>query len=123
MMSATIKYDYLRATPKWRGEGPRYDCALINGADKFEFAKILACFTILLSSVTYRIALAHRYRLVGRHESSDYIQLVDDGDIDFIFVDSIIRSIHILPPSTYNPHFTVQDLRSPDIHLRLLSVR
>jgi hypothetical protein len=122
-MSAAIKYDYLRSTPKWRGQGPRYDCALINGANNIEFVKVMAYFTVEVSSTTYRVALVHRYRSVGRHASSEYIRLKDDGNMDFIFVDTIIRSVQLIPPSTYNPYFTVQDMQSPDIHLRLLSVQ
>ena len=92
---------------------------LINGAEQLEFAKVYGCFSVHFSSVTYRIALVHRYRFTGRHRSLEYIELKDNGDFDFVFIDTIIRLVHILPPSTYNPHFTVQDLQSPDIHLRL----
>jgi hypothetical protein len=119
MMSAVLKYDLLRATPRWRKTGPRYDCVLINGASQPEFAKVYGLFSVRLSSAAYRIALIHRYRSMGRHTSSEYIELTDNGDFDFIFIDTIIRSVHILPPSTYNHHFTIQDLQSPDIHLRL----
>jgi len=122
MMSATLKYDLLRATPRWRKTGPRYDSALINGASQLGFAKVYGLFSVRLSSATYRIALIHRYRFMGRHTSSEYIELEDDGDFDFVFVDTIIRSVHILLPSTYNHRFTIQDLQSPDIHLRLESL-
>jgi len=123
MMSAALKYDILRATAQWRKQGPRYDSVLINGADRLEFAKVYGCFSVRLSSMTYRVALIHRYQFIGRHRSSEYIELQDDGDFNFVFVDSIIRLVHILLPSTYNPNFTVQDLQSPDIHLRLKSLQ
>jgi hypothetical protein len=123
MMSAPLKYDLVHASPRWRKKGPRYDCVLINGADQLEFAKVYGCFTVHFSSVTHRVALIHRYQFVGRHQSSEYIELQDGGDFDFVFIDTIIRSVHILPPSTYNSYFTVQDLQSPDIHLRLESLQ
>ena len=118
-MSATIKYDYVRSTPQWRKTGARYDCVIFNGLNGLEFASILALFTLRMSTTDLRVALIRRYHSVGRHSSSDYIQLQDVNQIDFIFADSIVRAVHILPPSTYNPFLTVQDLSSPDIHLRL----
>ena len=121
-MSGAVKYDCLRATPRWRKSGARHDCALINGPPHLEFVKVFACFTIHLSSRTYRVALVRRFRSVGRHPASDYIQLADANHFDFVFIDTIIRMVHIIPPSTYNPNFTVQDLQSPDIHLRLESL-
>jgi hypothetical protein len=119
MMSAALKHDILRATPRWQKTGSRYDCALINGDGRLEFAKVYGFFSVRLSSMTHRIALIHRYCFMGRHPSSEYIELQDGHDFDFVHVDTIIRSLHILPPSTYNPHYTIQDLQSPDIHLRL----
>jgi hypothetical protein len=119
MMSAALKSDLIRATPRWRKKGSRYDCAVINGTNQLEFVKVYGCFSVRFSTMTYRVALVHRYQYMGRHQSSGYIELEDGVDFDFVFVDTIIRSVHILPPSTYNPHFTIQDLQSPDIHLRL----
>jgi hypothetical protein len=119
LMSAALKYDYLRATPRWRKQGTQYDGALINGSNGPEFAQIYGFFTVILHPAIYRVALIHRYCNVGRHPSSNYIQLEDNDDIDYIFADTIIRSAHILRPSTYNPFFTVQDI-SPDMYLRLL---
>jgi hypothetical protein len=100
MMSAAIKHDILRATPRWRKTGPRYDCALINGDGdgQLDFVKIYGFFSVRLSSMTYRIALIHRYHFVGRHPSSEYIELQDGGDFGFIFVDTIIRALHIYHP-------------------------
>jgi hypothetical protein len=121
-MSGMVKYDRLRATPKWRKTGARHDCALINGTPHNEFVRVFACFTIHLLPATYRVALVRRFRFVGRHPDSDYIQLAAIDHFDFVFIDTIIRMVHILPPSTYNPHFTVQDLQNPDIHLRLESL-
>jgi hypothetical protein len=119
-MSGVEKYDILRATPSWRKEGSRYDCALVNGISGLEFVKIYAVLTVHLSSAAFRVALVHRYQSAGRHKLSNYIELnLNSKPFEFIFTDTIIRMVLILPPSTYNKHFTVQDM-SPDIFLRLL---
>ena len=118
-MSAAFKQDYVCSTPHWRNTGPRHDCVVFNGLNGLEFASILALFTLRTLTTDLRVALIRRYHSVGRHSSSDYLQLQDVNQIDFIFADSIVRAVHILPPSTYNPFLTVQDLSSPDIHLRL----
>jgi hypothetical protein len=118
-MSAALKYDYLRATTRWRKQGIRYDSVLINGSDGPEFAQVYGFFTVTLHPTIYRVALIRRYHTVGRHLSSNYLQLEDKDVIDFIFADTIIRAAQILPPSTYNHFLTVQDM-SPDMYLRLL---
>ena len=123
MMSAVLKYDLLHATPQWRKIGPRYDCVLINGTSQLEFAKVYGLFSVRLSSAAYCVALIHHYHSMGRHTSSEYIELTDNGDFDFIFIDTIISSVHILTPSTYNHCFTIQDLQNPDIHLCLESLQ
>jgi hypothetical protein len=85
-----------------------------------EFVQLYGFFTVSLHPAVHQVALIRQYQYVGRHASSNYIQLERDDDFDFIFADTIIRAVHILPPSTYNPFFTVQDLTSPDMYLRLL---
>lgn len=118
-MSGQLKYDRIRATPTWQGStAGRYDCAIVNGETHFDFVKILGFFVIGFGSLTWRIALVYRYQYVGRHRSSGYIQLADNGRVDVIFADAIVRLIHILPASKYNPYLTVQDVM-PDVYLRL----
>lgn len=118
-MSAGLKYEYIRATPKWRKSGERYDAAIINGPEGHEFVQIYAFFKVTIHPNTFFIALVRHYQYMGWHSSSGYIQLKDIDDIDYIFTDTIIRAVHILPKSTYNHFFTVQDLQSPDSYLRL----
>jgi hypothetical protein len=121
-MDASIKCDILRATPRWRKMGPRYDNVLINGPAGFQFAQVYVFFTIKVASKLNRLALVNVYRTVGRHMSSNYIQLENIEDVKFIFVDTIIRATHILPPSTFQPYYTLQDINAPDIYLRLKDV-
>ena len=117
-MSATLKYDYVHATPLWRRAGARYDCVVFNGPNSLEFANVLAFFS-LRTTLDHKVALIRRYQSIGCHASSDYIQLQDQNQMEFIFADSIVRAVHILPPSKYNQFITVQDLSSPDIYLCL----
>lgn len=119
-MSARVKHEYIRATPIWQNQGSRYDCALINGQEGHGFAQVLGFFLVFHPSGDHRVALVNKYRCIGRHKSSDYLQLVQGTSFDFILVDTIIRAIHITSPSLYNKHFTVHDLQSPDIYIRLL---
>lgn len=118
LVSGRLKHDRIRATPTWQGSSGRYDCAVINGENHLEFVRIYGFFTLCSGSATWHIALVNHYQYIGRHRSSGYIQLVDNRQIDLIFADTIIRLIHILPASTYNPHLTIQDLQ-PDTYLRL----
>jgi hypothetical protein len=122
-MSAALKHDYIRASPKWRNLGARYDAAIINGPDGHEFVQIYAFLKLTVHSHTFSIALVRHYQQMGRHPSSGYIQLKDIEDFDYIFTDTIIRAVQILPKSTYNNFYTVQDLDSPDSYLRLQSTQ
>lgn len=117
-MSGQLKHDRIRATPAWRGGSSRNDCAVVNGEHHLEFVKIFGFFTLRSGSFSSHIALVNRYRYIGRHRSSGYIQLADNLQVEVMFADTIIRLVHILPASTYNDYLTVQDLQ-PDIHLRL----
>lgn len=121
-MSASLKHDYLHATPTWRKSGRRYDGALIQGPNGYEFVQIYALYKVSIHPKVYQVALVRHYHFIGRHSSSDYIQLEDKSDTGFIFVETIVRAVHILSPSTYNHFFTVQDLTSPDAYLRLLDL-
>lgn len=118
-MSGQVQRNILRATPRWRGGSPRYDYALINGETNLDFVKIYGCFVVRSPTSSWQVALVHRYSYLGRHRHSGYIQLADKGAVEFIFTDTIIRMVHIVPPSTYNPLYTVQDIQTPDVFLRL----
>lgn len=119
LMSGSLKHDHVHATPKWRKSGPRYDFVSINGTNGLEFAQTYGFYTVSVHPAIYRIALVHNYKSTGRHPSSDYIQLKDQRSTNFVLVDTILRAAHVLPPSTFNSAFTVQDLTSPDMYLRL----
>lgn len=119
LMSGSLKHDHVHATPKWRKSGSRYDFVSINGTNGLEFAQTCGFYTVSVYPHVYHIALVRHYRSIGHHPSSDYIQLQDSKNINFVFVDTILGAAHILPPTTFNSVFTVQDLTCPDMYLRL----
>jgi hypothetical protein len=64
----------------------------------------------------------------GRDNLSDHIRLEDTNDVDFVFVETIIRPAHILPPMAFVAgrtanFYTVADLVDHDMYLRLLHMR
>ena len=62
------------------------------------------------------------YKKKGRNKDTGYIELdgPPEGRFDFYFLESVIRSVHILPPTTNNCRYVVQDLYDGDMYLRLL---
>jgi hypothetical protein len=79
-------------------------------------------FSIRLEEQTYRILVARTYKRKGRNHVTGYIELVGppDGCFDFYFVDSVIRSVHIIPPTDGKGRYIVQDLYDGDMYLRLI---
>lgn len=122
LMSGKEITEYIRARPNWRRQGPRYDCAIINGSVQLEFVKILAYFKLPSATDSCEIALVCCFKYKGWHRHSGYIQLTVEDKTDIILVDTIIKSVHITSPSTYNLYFTVQDLQQPDVYLRLITL-
>jgi hypothetical protein len=79
-------------------------------------------FSIRLGVQTFRILIARTYKKKGRNNTTGYIELVGppDGRFDFYFLDSVIRSVHILPPADRKGRYIVQDLHDGDMYLRLI---
>lgn len=79
-------------------------------------------FSICLEEQVFQIIIARTYKKRGRNEITGYIELdgPPDGSFDFYFLDSIIRSVHILPPTKSNDWYVVQDLYDGDMYLRLI---
>ena len=86
------------------------------------FARVCAMFSIRLLGQAFRIIVARTYKKRGRNRITGYIELngPPDGSFDFYFLDSIIRSVHILPPTSSNSRYVVQDLYDGDTYLRLI---
>jgi hypothetical protein len=66
--------------------------------------------------------VARTYKEKGRNTVTGYIELdgPSDGRFDFYFLDSVIRSVHILPPTDSNSRYVVRDLYDGDMYLRLI---
>lgn len=79
-------------------------------------------FDILLADRVFRIIMARTYKKRGRNKFTGYIELdgPSSGSFDFYFLESVIRSVHILPPTNSNKRYTVQDLHDGDMYLRLI---
>jgi hypothetical protein len=79
-------------------------------------------FSIRLGERNFRILVARTYRKKGRNDTTGYIELVGppDGHFNFYFLDSVIRSVHILPPADGKGRYIVQDLYDGDMYLRLI---
>lgn len=77
-------------------------------------------FTLNVRGSVHQIALVRFFKHLGRHALSDYIELDRDPSYSFIFLASIIRAAHILPPTLFYPRYIAQDLVDGDMFLRLL---
>ena len=119
--------DLFRVTNSWQHEGPRYDCVLIQGWTKSSvfFARVLGLFSVPLQGQTYGLAILRPFIRKHRNKVTGYIELeeVSGGEYEFCFVESIIRAVHILPPTPKNSRFVVQDLVDGDAYLRFISMK
>lgn len=124
-MAACWRQDILHVAPQWRHQGARYDYIAMQGAraGHILFAQVYAMFTLRFCGSELPIALVRIFRSIGRNKLTNYPELKDMGNVDFIFLDAIVRAAHVIPPTTDNPHFTVQDLADSDMYLRLLSLK
>lgn len=78
-------------------------------------------FSIHLSGQAFRIIIGRTYKKRGQNKVTGYIELdgAPEGCFDFYFLESIIRTVHILPPMNGGCRYTVQDLCDGDLFLRL----
>ena len=125
--TAMKKTDLLHITTSWRGSGPRYDCAIIQGSgpSALIFCQVCAVFLISVTDKWYRLAVTRIYEQKRRNKVTEYIELVPPkpGYFDLCFVESIIRVVHILPPTSHTPCSVIQDLYDGDMYLRLHSIQ
>lgn len=79
-------------------------------------------FSICLAEQCFRILVARTYRKKGRHKITGYIELDGPRDehFEFYFLESVIRSVHVLPPTSSSSRYVVQDLCDGDMYLRLI---
>ena len=122
--TAIQKTEMFHVSPMWRESGPRRDSVIIQGSTSSSviFVQVCAMFSIRLTDRPFRIIIGRTYKKRGRNKVTGYIEL--DGapkeSFDFYFLESIIRSVHILPPANGNCRYVVQDLHDGDMYLRLM---
>ena len=119
--------DLFWVTDSWQHEGPWYDCVLIQGWPKSSifFARVLGLLSVSLCGQTHGLAILRPFIRKHRNKVTGYIELeeVSGRGYDFCFVESIIRAVHIIPPTSKNSRFVVQDLVDGDAYLRLISMK
>jgi len=77
-------------------------------------------FSVHVDNTTFALAIVKAFTRKPRNKITGYIELEEvEGKLEFCFIESIIRTVHILPPTPHNHRFVVQDLTDGDIYLRL----
>ena len=121
--TGSLKREIFHATSRWQNSGPRYDFVIIQGQQRssFFFAEVHGLFSICVNNTTFGVAIVKPFTRKPRNKITGYIELEEakDGHFEFCFIESIIRTVHILPPTPHNHRFIVQDLTDGDMYLRL----
>lgn len=113
----------LHAAATWQNSGPCFDCVIIQGQQRssFFFAEVHSLFSVSADDTTFGIAIIKPFTRKPQNKIVGYIELEEtkEGSFEFCFIESIIQTVHILPPTPHNHWFTVQDLTDGDIYLCL----
>lgn len=82
---------------------------------------MLGLFSISHNDQTHSLAILQPFIRKHRNKITGYIELeVSEGKYELCFIDSIVRAVHILPPTPKNDRFVVQDLLDGDTYLRFI---
>lgn len=114
--------EIFHVTSTWQNRGPRYDSVLVQGQQRSSlfFAEVRSLFSISVNNTTFGVAIIKPFTRKPRNKITGYIELEKKREqFEFCFIESFIRTVHILPPTPHNHHFVVQDLTDGDIYLRL----
>ena len=109
--TAIQKTEIFHVSPTWCGSGRRYDLVIVQGStpSSIKFVQVCVMFSICVAERTFWILVAQTYKKWGRNGTTGYIEL--DGppnrSFDFYFLDSVIRSVHILPPTNGNSRYVL----------------
>ena len=113
----------LHAAATWQNSGPCFDRVIIQGHQRssFFFAEVHSLFSVSADDTTFGIAIIKPFTQKPQNKIVGYIELEEtkEGSFEFCFIESIIQTVHILPPTLHNHWFTVQDLTDGDIYLHL----
>ena len=104
------KRELMRAAPTWRKKSPRHDTILVRtglapGPHGLSVAQLRLLFSFKISEIRHSVALVEWFSYIGTSPDEDTGMWVveretqDDGlpRMDFIFVNAILRSCHLLP--------------------------
>jgi len=118
--------DLFRATDSWQNEGPRYDYVLVQGQSRSSvfFAQVLSLFSVSHSNHIYGLSILSPFTQKHRNKLTGFIELEEaaEGEYEFCFIDSLILTVNILPPTPTNKQSIVQDLVDGDTYLRLITM-
>ena len=118
-----LQHEIFHVTSTWQNSGPRYDSVIIQGQHRssFFFAEVHSLFSVCVDDTTFGVAIVKPFTRKPRNKTTGYIELeaAKEGNFEFCFIESTIRTVHILPPTPHNPLFVVQDLTDGDVYLHL----
>lgn len=120
--TGSLQKEIFHATSMWQNKGPRYDSVMIQGQQKssFFFAEVHGLFSVYVGNTTFGVGIVKPFTRKPRNKISGYIELeAREHNFEFCFLESIIRTVHILPPTPHNHRFIVQDLTDGDLYLCL----
>ena len=118
-----MRREFIRSTPLWRNEAPRYDCIFVNvnpdmePMNGLEVARVLAFFSFYSKGSYYPCTVVHWFDYVSDQPDEDtgmwlvrpqFNQRHQRG-ISVIHIDSIYRATHLIP--VYGKHVVPSQLR------------
>ena len=117
-----MRREYIRATPTWRQDGPRYDCVFVitnpelDGMRGMDVARILCFFSFRTHRKLHRCAVVHWFDRIG--DAADEVTGMwmvrpsfawgEQPNTAVIHIDAIFRAAHLIP--VYDRNFV-----SPEI--------
>ena len=120
--------DYIRCSPKYHNH-PRYDCVLLNTINGPVFAQLVLVFTITVNGKDYPIALVQVYEqpqsvsasLRKKDKDLGFLRLQQrkEHQMEFVWVQSIIRGAVIVPAYDDRNHSIVFDILDADSDMTL----
>jgi hypothetical protein len=127
-----MRREFIRSTPLWRNEAPRYDCAFVNvnpvtePMKGLEVVRILAFFSFYFKGVHYPCAVVHWFDRVGDQPDEDtgmwlvcpQVNQQHQRSISVIHIDSIYWAAYLIPvygkhcvPPQLRPHYSYDNFR------------
>lgn len=107
----SMRSEYIRATPSWRGGPARYDCAFVNSHPELEgmrgldVVRILLFFSFIYEDKVYPCALVRWFSLLNNERDEDtgmwtvQPEATADGEpvTSVIHLDCVLRAAHLIP--------------------------